>query len=58
MRIRYFKRTCSSLGSTPFLLYINEICDVSEIFKSVFFAIDTIFFCSGKKCASIVLHSM
>ena len=38
----------SILGPTLFLLYINDICNVSEIFKSILFADDTNFFCSGK----------
>ena len=38
----------SILGPTLFLLYINDICNVSDIFKSILFADDTDFFCSGK----------
>ena len=38
----------SILGPTLFLLYINDICNVSDIFKSILFADDTNFFCSGK----------
>ena len=37
----------SVLGPTLFLLYINDICNVSQILKSILFADDTNFFCSG-----------
>ena len=37
----------SILGPKLFILYINDICKVSEIFKFVLFADDTNIFCSG-----------
>ena len=38
----------SILRPTLFLLYINDICNVSDTFKSILFADDTNLFCSGK----------
>ena len=37
----------SILGPTLFLLYINDICNVSSILKCILFADDTNFLCSG-----------
>ena len=37
----------SVLGPKLFILYINDICDVSKILQFVLFADDTNFFCSG-----------
>ena len=31
-----------------FILYINDICNVTDLFKCVIFADDTHLFCSGK----------
>uniref|UniRef100_A0A8C6M9A3 Reverse transcriptase domain-containing protein n=1 Tax=Nothobranchius furzeri TaxID=105023 RepID=A0A8C6M9A3_NOTFU len=39
----------SVLGPKLFILYINDICKVSEILKFVMFADDTNIFCSGEK---------
>lgn len=37
----------SVLGPKLFILYINDICDISELLRFVLFADDTNFFCSG-----------
>ena len=37
----------SILGPTLFLLYMNDICNVSTILKCILFADDTNFLCSG-----------
>jgi len=37
----------SVLGPLLFLLYINDICEVSKVFKFILFADDTNLFCSG-----------
>ena len=38
----------SILGPKLFIMYINDICNVSNILKFVLFADDTNIFCSGK----------
>ena len=38
----------SILGPKLFIMYINDICNVSYILKFVLFADDTNIFCSGK----------
>ena len=38
---------CSILGQTLFILYINDICDVSPVVNFICFADDTNIFCSG-----------
>ena len=38
----------SILGPKLFILYINDICNVSSLFKYILFADDTNLFCSGK----------
>lgn len=37
----------SVLGPKLFILYINDICEVSKLLRFVLFADDTNFFCSG-----------
>ena len=37
----------SILGPTPFILYINDICNVSNLVKFILFADDTNVFCAG-----------
>ena len=39
----------SILDSKLFVLYINDICNVSKLAKSILFADDTNIFCAGKK---------
>ena len=37
---------CSVLGPLLFILYINDICNVSKVFHCILFADDTNLFCS------------
>jgi hypothetical protein len=45
----------SILGPKLFILYINDICNVSEIFKFILFADDTNLFCSGSDLSQLSL---
>ena len=38
----------SILGPILFLLYINDLCNTSKVFKFILFADDTNIFCTGK----------
>ena len=38
----------SILGLKLFILYINDLCNISTLLKFILFADDTIIFCSGK----------
>ena len=38
----------SILGPTLFLLYINDICNISEVLRCILYADDTSIFCSGE----------
>ena len=43
----------SILGPQLFIIYINDICNVSNVLKLVLFADDTNIFCSGKNLTSL-----
>lgn len=43
----------SVLGPKLFILYINDICEVSKLMQFVLFADDTNFFCSGQDLKSV-----
>ena len=45
----------SILGPKLFILYINDICNVSEIFKYVLFADDTNIFCSDNNLHNLMM---
>ena len=45
----------SVLGPKLFILYINDICNVSNIFKFILFADDTNMFYSNRDIADLVL---
>ena len=44
----------SILGPLLFLLYINDICNISTILKVLLFADDTNLLCSGKKLETLI----
>ena len=44
----------SVLGPLLFILYINDICKVSTIFKCIIFADDTNIFCSGSNLKKLL----
>ncbi len=44
----------SVLGPKLFLLYINDICEVSNVLKIVLFADDTNLYCSGKSLEQLL----
>lgn len=46
----------SILGPTLFLLYINDICNVSKIMKFILFADDTNILCSGENLKQLLLE--
>ena len=43
----------SILGPQLFIIYINDICNVSDVLKLVLFADDTNIFCSGKNLTTL-----
>ena len=43
----------SILGPLLFIIYINDICNVSDVLKLVLFADDTNIFCSGKNLTAL-----
>ena len=43
----------SILGPKLFILYINDVCNISEIMKFILFADDTNFLCKHGKCVSL-----
>ena len=43
----------SILGPKLFILYINDLCNISKLFKYILFADDTNLFCSGKDIAQL-----
>ncbi len=44
----------SVLGPKLFILYINDICNVSKLLKCVLFADDTPLYCSGKNLEQLL----
>lgn len=44
----------SVLGPKLFILYINDICNVSRLLKCVLFADDTTLYCSGKNLEQLL----
>ena len=46
------------LGPALFIIYINDICNVSSIMKSIVFADDTNFFYSGKDLTEVCKYSI
>lgn len=59
VRSDLMKVTCgvpqgSVLGPIMFVLYINDICEVSKILKMVLFADDTNLYCSGKNLEQLL----
>lgn len=44
----------SLLGSKLFILYINDICNVSKLLKCILFADDTTLYCSGKNLEQLL----
>lgn len=45
----------SVLGPKLFILYINDLCQVSKVLKPVLFADDTNLFCSGADLQKLML---
>ena len=43
----------SILGSKLFILYINDICNISNILKIIIFADDINIFCTGDKVKEV-----
>ena len=44
----------SVIGPILFILYINDICNVTKLLKCVIFADDTNLFCSGKRLKDLL----
>ena len=45
---------CSILGPTLFIMYINDICKVSQVFKYILFADDTNLLCCDRDLNELV----
>ena len=45
----------SVIGPILFILYINDICSVTNFFKYIFFADDTNLVCSGKNLKELLI---
>ena len=48
----------SMLGPALFIIYINDICNVSLLMKSIVFADNTNFFYSGKDLTEVCKYSI
>ena len=47
----------SILGPILFILYINDICNVSPVLKFIVFADDTNMFCSGSDIVQLIVSN-